>query len=514
MRFYQLLEAKSEKAIAAILRIYGEKIQAKLDADSHLPPNRRLGNVTPTFLIDMLVHADPTKNSIYVDWLLKQWLAGAFRYYEDVSKAYEPLEMFEKLKPKLPVDQRDINRFKTFAELETFLDSHKDTDTRSENEKERQYEANLIKSGQAKIFLDSADIKIVIPKSQEAAMYFGRNTKWCTAAKNDNAFAYYNIQGPLYIILFKKENKRWQFHFESAQFMDEQDDELGDEQIQSVSHLFPNKIWLKAIEDDGNLIRFVNEPSQALMLAAVNSYATSIRYIKNPPEKIQLVSVKWEPQNIQFIDNPTEKIQLFAVRNQPQTIGKIKNPAENVCLMAVKTVASLISQIENPSEDVQRIAVTKDGNCLRYIANPTEKIKILALKNDPSVFEAIKKPSEELTKYAVSQWGYNIQHIAEPSEELQELAVKSEPWAISYIARPSENTQLLAVTSVPDTITYIKNPSIEVCKAAIKNDPYVIKHIRNPAEELQMLAVRTDKHSYFSIKKPTARVTLLFNSLQ
>ena len=50
-----------------------------------------------------------------------------------------------------------------------------------------------------------------------------KNTQWCTAADGNNQFNYYNSQGPLYININKADNEKYQFHFESDQFMDETD---------------------------------------------------------------------------------------------------------------------------------------------------------------------------------------------------------------------------------------------------------------------------------------------------
>jgi hypothetical protein len=72
-----------------------------------------------------------------------------------------------------------------------------------------------------------------------ASCFFGRNTRWCTTSrdKNDNMFNAYAKDGPLFVILDKQSNKRWQFHFDLGQsmelrmqqnqFMDEKDHEVN-----------------------------------------------------------------------------------------------------------------------------------------------------------------------------------------------------------------------------------------------------------------------------------------------
>lgn len=65
--------------------------------------------------------------------------------------------------------------------------------------------------------------QVVVPLTQKAASYFGINTRWCTTSENGGMFERYSHKGPLCIILDKPNNKRWQFHFEAGQFMDERD---------------------------------------------------------------------------------------------------------------------------------------------------------------------------------------------------------------------------------------------------------------------------------------------------
>jgi hypothetical protein len=47
-------------------------------------------------------------------------------------------------------------------------------------------------------------------------------------------------------------------------------------------------------------------------LAAVEQDGYLIRYIQNPTEKVQLVAVKVDPRFIQHIQNPTEKVKQLA----------------------------------------------------------------------------------------------------------------------------------------------------------------------------------------------------------
>ena len=76
----------------------------------------------------------------------------------------------------------------------------------------------------AEMVYDGPNWEILIPKSRDAACHYGSNTRWCTAGSSNNYYDHYSKQGPLYIITNKKDQSdKYQFHFESNQFMDKED---------------------------------------------------------------------------------------------------------------------------------------------------------------------------------------------------------------------------------------------------------------------------------------------------
>lgn len=71
-------------------------------------------------------------------------------------------------------------------------------------------------------------LAVLVPNSEKASCYLGKGTEWCTAATQiENYFWEYRPDGPLYVILTDKLGK-YQFHFETAQFMDEHDRSIED----------------------------------------------------------------------------------------------------------------------------------------------------------------------------------------------------------------------------------------------------------------------------------------------
>lgn len=170
-----------------------------------------------------IIVTDPTYNSNspdkmgkYSKWLLKLYKQGKLKI-EDLYKFKESLQAFHTYRNQLP--KKDImaygdgnqlyNAVRQFIENPNQATSHSDAIRRIKQDAEKVYE--------------DSDWLILIPKTEEAAKYYGKGTRWCTAASNNNMFEYYNEDGPLYININKKTNEKYQFHFETEQFMDSSD---------------------------------------------------------------------------------------------------------------------------------------------------------------------------------------------------------------------------------------------------------------------------------------------------
>ena len=178
------------------------------------------------------------KVGAYAQWIIKQWMGlqqEADKHYaygspdwgvkleqlqkqfmEDLYKTTEDLQKFHRFKQQIPQEKRDINRIESFDELYELTKGfslEQATTTKAER---------VLKD--AELVYDGPNWEILIPKSREASCHYGANTRWCTAGSSNNYYDHYSRQGPLYIILNKKDpSDKYQFHFESNQYMDKED---------------------------------------------------------------------------------------------------------------------------------------------------------------------------------------------------------------------------------------------------------------------------------------------------
>lgn len=175
-----------------------------------------------TEFLRWLKSCDPTKRNKYVKWMSIRYLNGDIKRLEDIParisnalKVYQALQNKKKLKPEHKV----INQIR---DIEEVVECYQEVDTTSKNG----VGDKLIADGEAELTFNDDEFRIVVPKTLDASKHFGRNTRWCTTS-DGGYFESYLKDGPLYIILEKKTNKRWQFHFESNQFMNEKDESIN-----------------------------------------------------------------------------------------------------------------------------------------------------------------------------------------------------------------------------------------------------------------------------------------------
>lgn len=186
-------------------------------------------------IIEKLKGFDPT-NGKYAVWIVKLCSkTETLPPYEDMGRVHDALAQFDTIKKsgyfvrnKDKAQYADINVFKNFRELENFIDSIETGAMMSNSKQDKEIESRLVEYDQAEILFNSDNYKLVIPRSEEAAVFFGRNTRWCTAATKNNMFDHYNDAGPLYIFIDKKNNRRWQLHLSTKQYMDEKDEPIKD----------------------------------------------------------------------------------------------------------------------------------------------------------------------------------------------------------------------------------------------------------------------------------------------
>jgi hypothetical protein len=104
-----------------------------------------------------------------------------------------------------------------------------------------------------------------------------------------------------------------------------------------------------------------------------------INFAKFDAYYVQKLLVKYNGNMIRYINDPTEEIQRLAVQQNGCAIQFIKNPTEKIQKLAVQRNGFAIEFINDPTEDVKKLAVQQDEFAIKYINAQFSKIYILVL---------------------------------------------------------------------------------------------------------------------------------------
>ncbi len=133
--------------------------------------------------VNKIVTSVPQK---YLDWVGKN--LDVVNFDETFGKTTEALNKFEKISSNLPIT--DLSGYKSVGQLFSAL-----------SEYEGRQRRNVKKVEGGNVVYDDGRYFIVNPLTHDASCYYGKGTKWCTAAETDTHFKKYNDDGKLFYIL-------------------------------------------------------------------------------------------------------------------------------------------------------------------------------------------------------------------------------------------------------------------------------------------------------------------------
>lgn len=181
-------------------------------------------------ILNTLELIDPTANKQYMIWIVNRYIRLEFRI-EDSQSVRSALQEFINLRTQLKRMGKttDINQY-SWIELRELIDSVTNVSV--------DVDTALPESEEVKYLYRGPYGVLAVPLTEQASCELGRGTRWCTAAQTNNMFDHYNSKGSLYIWIDKSGDK-YQFHFESSQFMDSRDVEIPVDKLRYFRNRHP-----------------------------------------------------------------------------------------------------------------------------------------------------------------------------------------------------------------------------------------------------------------------------------
>lgn len=242
-------------------------VKAGMQKDPNAPKldNENEDELLKQFTQEHLIPIDPSKSGGYSPTIIKWYSNGEFRTSEDEAQITMLIKQFEQFKKKLPTNQRDLTKMSK-ADLSNAINTLVQADRKAAlAQQKHHHEAsdNAHLGDVGKIIINDGDYIVVVPQSlkqarnasafPEGAVYGrsndcydsapdkeGRTTTWCTLSSGN--WNHYSKDGPLYNIILHRgdpaKQRMFQLQYESNQFKDEDDNEIGEKEIAQLSQ-FP-----------------------------------------------------------------------------------------------------------------------------------------------------------------------------------------------------------------------------------------------------------------------------------
>jgi archaellum component FlaC len=122
----------------------------------------------------------------FLDWVGKN--LDTINFEENLEKLSQALNKFEKISSNLPIT--DLYQYRSVGQLFSAL---------SEYEQRLRRKVKPVSGGN--VVYDDGRYFIVNPLTLDSSCYYGKGTKWCTAAANNEQFNRYNQDGKLFYIM-------------------------------------------------------------------------------------------------------------------------------------------------------------------------------------------------------------------------------------------------------------------------------------------------------------------------
>lgn len=296
----------------------------------------------------------------------------------------------------------------------------------------------------SEVIVDKQEILIVTPKTMKASCTLGKGTEWCTATedKEHNRFDYYDEQGPLYIIFDKRDGKRYQFHLESGQFMDEKDRQV-------VGNKNMNKIMiLGLLAYSGKAENITKNKINGKDVIVTKMTAYEKTYYEKEGDKIIHTEIYEEP----YSNRDTRKeISIY------DNIGNEIKDGLSYALYRGDTIREKVYNKDNKRH--VELIFDKDGyiDSKRYLnAKLTNEYQLI----ETSYYEINNDQNKQIDRETGENHGFI--HIEKYKKSYSEMEI------IYYY--PDDNNTL-----IPKRVSYYNNQD-ELSK---KNGPAVIQYDRN-----------------------------------
>ena len=503
----RLTKAKSDR-LAWALKDYGYLLASAIAKDTS-PEAREVEKLPPEQIPEYVARliqdrADPTSAKTMTGWLVQQYAQGRLRL-EDTGTARETLGMFEKYARKLPLGRRDLGKYVSLADVWNGVVSLAEAERDKLGGKAKKAMDRDKAYAESRILRQDEDgFTIAVPLTEFAAKWWGRGTRWCTAAEYNNRFWQYHEKAPLIVIIIPELKKQGKFQLwvtkSDFQFMDASDQGVRETMISQNWERF-EAVLLHALRQNWRNLAHIpmGSRTQEIFRIAVAQNGRSLESVPEDQctEEMCMIAVAQDAMNLRCVPESrrTKELCRIAVAQNGMALESV--PAEwqtqDLCETAIKQNPFALGKIRPSllSTDLCEMAVLLQPGALMHVPPSlmTKNLCERAILRNGAALELVplELRDKALCEMAVGQCARAIKSVPNQllNEELVALAVAREDWILGSVPERLRTRELCELAlrsprspqfgSYESPLAYIPHSLLteEFCRTSVEKNGYL-----------------------------------------
>lgn len=460
----------------------------------------------PGAAIAAFARADPTPGLRLTDWLVRTYVEQATYGFEDIeggtqSTVGTTLALFVERRGTLPPERRNINLYDSPGALWKAVGGDVAPKPSKSEDRDRA-------RAESRVLVDDERGIVAVPLTEYAACWWGRGTRWCTAARENNLFHSYAAKGPLFVLI-PPGGKKAQLHLvKGCNLMDAADTPIADDDLAEFQALLdPIVRW--TLEVNGNAIRFGSpelRQDRNSVMQAIRNQPSSFLVVRDTFADDDEIAGMAVGESATMLAHVSQRLRddkilaLKAVKGDSQGLAlallspRMRDDRE-VVIQAVRASARAVEYASKRLKDNREIAwtaVTGDGSTLKFLGERMKDDREIVLKAMETSGIALCHASIEIRNdrdmalLAVNKSGvvlHEIRNMFGNDKEVVLIAVKQHGEAF-FSAGPDlqRDPEVIQAALAQDGHTirsmHQKLRSDKTCALlAVSSDGYALRHV-------------------------------------
>jgi len=475
----------------------------------------------------ILEKADPTRNKGMTAWLVRQYGQGHLRL-EDLGTANETLAMFRRYAPRLGPGQRDLGRYQNLAAVwEAVIGFANDEEQRLSGKAQKALDRDKAYAESRILRHDPDGFTIAVPLTEFAAKWWGRGTRWCTAAEKDNRFWQYHKDAPLIIVVIPELKEKGKFQIWATegdvQFMDAADERVSNKLIVRHWSRF-ERVLILALRQSGLALEHVPEElrTDEISSIAVSQHSRALEYVPWDlrTEDMCRIAVAQKGLALEYVpwDMRTEDLCCLAVEQIGEALHYVPRTrrTDEMCRIAVAQDGWALGYVPEDlcTEEMCRIAVAQDGRALQYVpeALRTDAMCRIAVAQNGKALNDVPHAlrTDEICRMAVTQNGLALTEVLERlrTDEMCRIAVTQNGGALQYVPKTLRDEDMCRIAVAQNGWALEAVPSKlrtkEMYSIAVARDGFVLQRVPEALRTEEMCRIAVAQIGWALIYVPEA----------